>query len=780
MTIKKDCIATARQALNNFSEDELESYIKQVLGRTRELNELGVPFPRKAAIEEINKLQMETLLDDAASAARDINKFDEINFKMNSDVEIRSFLEKTSKNTDYNIETAGKAAIQLLDNQAFGKMNKEHLSTLEDGKIDDAVYSVADGQKHHDPMVTLIGDSLREYVPVRNAKLIQSDAMAPKNLHKDRFMRNMYDQSKISKIPRDIWVATHKSRINIKETFKDSRAVNAQGEIDDAIVNEMIGNTYDNIIEGNGAIFTKSSVARDSDIIERSRHMFYVYKDWKSWGMSNAEYGRGNLFKSWLSDIQTSGQQAGMAEIMGTNPKRMYLKMKHIQVKKEVPGTKSKHKHFMNDELFKNLLGEARGNFDPNMANIGASIRSLSSVARSGVLALLSIGDTANIAGFAQRAGVGYWQPLLNSILHLFDAIPHGESRIELAKMMSSSLRVHSGTVTRFSEITGLGDIVNRLSNKFFHGIGLHALDGGNKLSAMEPIMNAYGRQSSKAFKDLKPQQQSYLNRFNISEHEWEGIRSKTENNRLATDNVNRLSDDEIHELWNTTAKNIPLSMYRSTLYRKVFAMFDTAHEFSVLNGTAFTNMCTTGNFKAGTIAGEAWRAFGQFKAYPVQYFRRVWVGGLQDFDSYQAKSMFALNQALGTIMMAALAESLTSIAKGLTPPDPTKMSASEQARYFRRLLSGGLGVYGSTMNHPANAKEFIGAFFGTPSIKFAYDPLVAAFALADGDLDSAKSAVKDWAKVANPIATFPVASPFVDAFLGNKPYVEPGQHSIF
>jgi hypothetical protein len=32
---------------------------------------------------------------------------------------------------------------------------------------------------------------------------------------------------------------------------------------------------------------------------------------------------------------------------------------------------------------------------------------------------------------------------------------------------------------------------------------------------------------------------------------------------------------------------------------------------------------------------------------------------------------------------------------------------------------------------------------------------------------------------VANPIGTLPIVSPFVDQFLGNKPYVEPGQKSF-
>ncbi len=776
--IRSECIDTARQALNLFTGEELESYIKNVASEARELNKQGIPFARDEAIKKINQSHLEILLDDAASLARTMSKWDEIKGKMDTVKNITpiSFMEKTKNNTDYNIETAANAVEQDFYHQSFGERSKEELSVLDEGKVDDDIFSVADGGKHSDPMIQAFGESLSQYTEHRNARLIQTDAMAPQDLNKDRFFKNTYDQSKLLKIGRENWIPLHKSRIDIKGTFENTRAMSVDGHIDDAIVDEMIGNTFDNIIAGNGTLFTRASVSRDSDIIQRSRHMFYKYKDWKSWGMSNTDYGQGTLLKAWLKDIESSANQAGMAEIMGTNPQQMYLKMKHEQVLKQDNTAWNSIKHQQADGLFKNLLGASRGAFNPTIANIGSSIRAVTSTARLGGIALLSISDAANVAAFAQRAGAGYWKPYVDSIVNLFDRLPNTESRIHLARIMRSSLDVHSGTITRFSDISGIGNTVNKLSNKFFHGIGLHALDRGNKLSAMEPIMKVYGKQSSKGFKSLDMQQQAYLKRFNISDSEWDALRSKTENKLFSTDNVDKLSESEIKDLWNVSNKNIPLSLYRSNLYRKAFAMFDTAQEFSVLNPTAYTNMITTGNFKPGHLGGEIWRAFAQFKSYPLQYFRRVWVGGMQDFDSYQGKLMYALNQSLGTMMLAALAESLIAISKGYTPPDITKMSTGEKIKHSVKLVAGGLGVFNAIFDDPNAAKSF----FFTPSVKFARDPFVAAFALAGGDLKGAKNAVKEWANVANPIGTVPVVSPFVDAFLGNKPYLEPGQHPLF
>jgi len=787
---RSECVDTARMALNLFTGEELEGYIKQVNSRARELQAQGIPFARNAAIKEINKTHLEILLDDSARSARNIGKWDTIKTKMDTiktkkDTYItpRAFLEKTRMNTDYNVETASNAARQLLTTQAFNKMSKEHLDMLEEKTFDDAIFAVADGGTHENKMVMQIGESLRDYIDPRNAMLIKSDAMQPSAMSEERFFRNMYDQSKIRKIGRESWIELHKSRIDVEATFRNTRAMKIDGSLDDAIVNEMIGNTFDNIIQGNGPLFTRAAVARDSQAIERGRHMFYKYKDWKSWGISNNEYGQGSLIEAWHSDIRTSGQQVGLSEILGSAPQSMWLEMRHAQVAKQgAEGNTLKNglEHQTSDALFNNLLGSTKGVMNPKIANISASIRSITSVARLGKIALLSISDTANIAGFAQRAGAGYWSPYVNAIVNMFDKLPSSESRIALSRIMSSSINVHSGTISRFSDLSGMGDTVNKLSNKFFHRMGLHALDRGNKLSAMEPIMKVYGKQSSKAFNALDHQQQAYLKRFNIGEAEWDALRSKTDNRLFSTDNVTNMTESEIRELWKDTDQVVPLSEYGSTLYRKVFAMFDTAQEFSVLNPTGYTNMITTGNFRPGHIGGEIWRMFAQFKAYPAQYFRRVWVGGMQDFDSYQGKMMFALNQCLGTIMLATLSEAVIAVSNGLTPPNPANMSAGERAKYFAKLLGGGLGVFGSILGDKNASKSAAGALFGTPTWKFLYDPLKTAFALTTGDLKGAKNAAREFANVANPISTVPVISKYVDSFLGNKPYVEPGQHTLF
>jgi hypothetical protein len=423
-----------------------------------------------------------------------------------------------------------------LHDKAFGKMTKEDLDTLAVGKIDDAVYAVADGVESHDPMVKQLGHALRDYIDPRNSMLIRSDAMKPAEMSEDRFFRNTYDQSKVNSMGKENWVVMQKSLIDIEKTFKNTRAIDLEGNIDHAIVDEMIGNTFDNIVQGNGALFTRPSVARDKEAIERTRHMFYKFKDWKSWGIANKQYGQGSLLQAWMMDVASSGNDVGMAKIMGSAPERMYLEMRHVQVKKSPNTALNSIQYSQDDALFNNLLGSNKGAFNPTIANIFSSLRSVSSMARLGGVVARSIPDIANIGGSSMRAGVGFWAPYFDAIVHAFDLIP-SESRKIMARDMSHSIMVHSGTASRYVETAGMGNMVNKMSNKFFHGIGLNAWDKGNRLSAMTPIMKGYGRASSKSFDRLNGQQQSYLRRFNIGEHEWDALRSKTEKRFFTTDN---------------------------------------------------------------------------------------------------------------------------------------------------------------------------------------------------------------------------------------------------
>ena len=780
MTKRSECVDTARKALNEFSGEELEEYLNDFESRMNELKDENVAFAREIAMEETNKSLGDTLLENAARADRNLNKFEKIKLLMDKGSENYSFLDKTKTSTDHNIETANNAAEQEGHTVAFGEMEKEQLTMLTEGKVDDQICSVADGGEHHDPKIKAMGKALNKYIEWRNARLIKSDAMTAKEISKDRYFKAYYDHKKMVAMGKENWVALMKQIIDIKGTFKNTRDAIIDGELNMRVIDKKIGNTYDNIIQGNGNLFTKATVAPDMEKVERSRHMFYKYKNWESWQIGNKTFGQGSLFKAWLMDLRTSANQIGMADIMGSAPRMMWNEIRKIQVEKHKEGgIKENIKHQQADALFNNLLGVNKGAADPTLNNITGGVLAITSVARNGLIVLKSFSDLSNIAGINMRAGVGFWGPQINALTNIFNLMPNAAAK-NLARTMSSAINHQMGAIVRNADVTGFGAILNKLSNKFFYTFGLERFEIGNKINAMTPAMERYGKDSSKSFDRLNHQQQSYLKRFNISEAEWDGLRAKTQDKLFSTDNVTNMTDTEIKNLWDKSDKLTPLDGYRTELFRKVFAFFDTLQEFSVLNPTAYSNMLLTGNMQAGTLGGTALRILNQFKSFPIQTMRRIYIGGMQDMDSYQAKLMYATHMAISIIGLTTLGDALISISKGLTPADPTKMSNRERIKYYTKMSVSGLGVFSTIMNDKINAKNVAAAIFGTPSWHLVVDPLITATSLLHGDLNQAKKDAKDFVNYANPFGTFPVISPFIDAMLGNKPYLEPGQHSLF
>lgn len=796
--VSSECLQAASKALNLFSSDELKEYTIQVFKRSREYEELGSQAAIERAVQDVNKSQMDILLNQATIKANNTFKFEKAASLMKKGVNLSSFVHRTKVNKDYNIETSQKAAQSELYRNVFSKMSKEQEAMLVSGKHDEDLLSAMDGVKHSNPEINAIAKILKDYPElIRNPEIVKSNALPAEYINPDRMLRNYHNASLVASggqslitraknrfkvdvdSSKNVWREDIKRELDLEKTFGDTTAANLDGTLNMREVDKIIDGTFDNIVQDRSAIFTRSVVANDREALAKKRRMFYHFKDWRSWGRYNKKYGKGTLHQALMADIQTSGNQVGMARLFGDSPASMWNDLRHLQ-DKERPLTTTQHRYA--DNLFKQVSGLDKTSSSPTIANIGGSLTSWSSMSRLGSLVINSLADISQVGGIAQRFGYGYWKPYVDGIIHAFNLMP-SETRSIVAKSMKMNLDVHMGYTGRFADATDLGQMFSKVSNTFYWSNLTMAWDKGNKLSAMTPIAEGLGRDSSKAFSELHPQTRSQLEKFNIAPHEWDALRAKTSpqnKNLFLTDNVDAMTDKEMRALWEQGDKLTPYSDYRSHLYRKVYAMFDTLAENAVLDPRAFERLVTTANIPPGTPLGMALRMVMQFKSYPIATARRVWYGGMADFDSAQAKFMYALNMSAGNFALGYLSLTLSSLAKGLTPPDPSKMSYNEKVKFYTALLAPGLGTFLKVLDPHNQNNEMAINLLLTPSVRLFTDPLAAGFAVATGNPKGAVRNVKDFAKYANPIGTVPFAEPFFDSMMGKKPYVEPGQKPIF
>ena len=116
-----------------------------------------MPFPREAAIEEINKNHLAAMLDDSARIARNMGNMILLKLKWKMTLKYNHSLKRHAKNTDYNVETAQMPQNKYYMTKSFGAMSKEELEVLTTGEMDDAIYAFADGVENDDPMISNMG-----------------------------------------------------------------------------------------------------------------------------------------------------------------------------------------------------------------------------------------------------------------------------------------------------------------------------------------------------------------------------------------------------------------------------------------------------------------------------------------------------------------------------------------------------------------------------------------------------------------------------------------------
>ncbi len=789
------CLEEAKNALNLFDEQELKEYTIQVFKKAREYEDLGGEASLNRAMQEVNKEHMDVLLSNATIKANNTLKFEKAASLMKKGGNLVSFLHKSGRNYDHNVESVQRTTQNDLYRQVFGKMSKEQETILISGKHEDEIFAAMDGVKSDNPEINAIADIIKDYPElIRNPEIVKSNALPPEYINPDRKLRNYHDPSRVAsagqslitralskeKVNADsaklVWREDIKRELDLDKTFGDTDAANLDGTLNMKEVDRIIDKSFNNIVQEKSAIFTKSVVAKDREAVARSRRMFYHFKDWRAWGRYNKKYGKGTLHQALMSDIHSSSNQIGLAKVLGDSPETIYNDLRHLQEEVRPLPT---YKYREADMLFKQVRGLDKTSWSPTMANIGAADRVLSGMSRLGSLVLNSLGDISQVGGIAQRFGYGFWKPYVDGIVHAFDLIPV-EGRAQLARMLKSNLDVHMGYMGRFVDATNMGEMLSKVSNTFYWANFTNAWDRGLKLSAASNVAKGLGRDAVKGWNALRGQTRSQLEKFSFTEHEWDGLRAKTENKLFTTDNVDALSDKELHGMWEKSDKLIPLSDYRDHLYRKVYGLFDTVTENAVLDPRAYERMITTWNLPPGTYSGEAVRMVMQFKSYPIANFRRVWYGGMKDMDSAQAKFMYALNMASGNFMLGYLGSILGSYAKGLTPPDPAKMSYGEKTSFFAGLLAPGMGTFLRVLDPRNQNSGMLVNTLVTPSVRLITDPLAATFALATGHPKQALKDVQEMARYALPISTIPAAEPFLDSLMGKKPYMQPGQKPLF
>ena len=786
---KEDCIAIGEKALASFSRSELQGYADEVFAKAESYQDVKGQAAIQRALDEINNQQVRDLFGECKTIANNAAKFDVLKSTVEQLGNLRETLTPRGKSQANNVSSAQAAAKGKLFDTVFKDMTAEQQEYLMKKENMMDVASALDGD-HASTMAKDIAKIIEKFTSERDAEMLRSDAISIGEMGLYKYLDHVHDPSLLINggsnfmkramdlvtgnktnigDPRKRWIDYIKPKLDLDTMFPGKRIEKAD---------KILGDMYDNITTNRDQPFVQSTVINDRERIRNRKRMRILFKDWKSFGEYNGEYGHGDLMSSLFADIQGSGNRIGMADIYGDSPLGTYLDLKEVQrdigfagINKISPNT-----WFSNTDLiWTHLTGANQKAVSPGMATFFSNIRSITSMTRLLRLALLSAPDVSHGTAYLGRFQFDQMKSLGYFLTNMFDnkmgnlAFPERQA---IAKKFGLLANSHIGYLARATDASNSGKFVNKLVSNVFKFVRVDAMDKGNKVSVMHLMASGLGDASKTKWSDLHLELKKQLQNHNVTEHEWELLRGKTKKGLFTTDNVDAITDAELRDL----KSDVPMLNRRADLYRKVYSFFDVASQNVTLNPDAFSKAFIYGGTTPGTAFGELTRMFMQFKMYPVNYMDRVWNQGLRNADGMMPKLAFAARLMAMTAPLSYLSMWADYASMGKSMPDPSEMTLAQQERFFISLALPGTGVFLGLMDPRNQNNGLLMSTIKSPSMSFINDSLSSLLALIGGDTEKSMKELKRAAKALVPIDTTPLISPLLREAMGDTPYLQPGQ----
>lgn len=785
--MKHHCYEEALKYLKHFDKDDLSKYVNDVLTKAKSFGNLRSQQAINKAIEEINQEQLQSFFEDALVTQNNSVKFDALAETLKTqNINLRSLIAQRHTNLANNLQAYQKAAQQRLFKALFQTMSNEELSFLQNKDNDISIVRSLDG-KAAPALAQSLAKKINDYMDVRNPELIISNALRLRAVNNDRFIRAIHDEGLVShggrsagnlfknlihrlkdkddllKNSKQRWIKFIKSNLDLEKTFGENLSD----------VNQRLDSIFNNITTGKSEIFTRSVVSNDREAVERKAHLFFYWKDHESFLNYSREYGKGNLFQALIGDLNSSANRIGTAELMGDAPLSTYNDLRKIQQERK-PYSALWYKH--TDLVLKQALQHDQSTVSPTLGALGANIRSLGAIARLSTIVLRSLPDASYIASFAQRWGNSYFKSLAYTLNHTFNSFANEERRF-IAQQFKLLADSHLGYMARFADLSNGTELIHKVTTGFFRANLLESFDKGNRHSLMHVIAKGLYKQRNKSWDGLNNATRFQLQKYGLEEKEWNLLRTKNQSGLFTTANVDEVTDEELKALY---GQRKPLYEMRSDLYRKVYSIFSMAADNAVLMPDAWTKAFMYYGQRPGTVLGEALRMVMQFKGFAINFADKVLIQGYQDARNTQMRLRWGLSLVAGTLPLSYLANYFDNLAHGKSMPLFSAMNRQEKMDYLIDLVQPNLGIFMQVFDPKQQDKHLLQNLFSSPSVNFLSS--VAALGSSAVTLNPKQAAknMKNMAKNIAPIDTMPVIGPYLNQLLGDKSYLEPGQHLYY
>lgn len=452
----------------------------------------------------------------------------------------------------------------------------------------------------------------------------------------------------------------------------------------------------------------------------QSRKLFF--KDGDSLFSYNELYGTKDLSEYIQNRITSTARSAALMETFGTNPRATFERLTKDATTAE--------RNWLNS-IWSELDGSTSIPGQSTMAVAGNVARVSQNLSKLGKAMIASIPDIAmRSANLFATNGMGMGQALNRTFFDGLKNIPEA-NRNQIARMTGVGIDAMMGKVyDRFSSYDAIPGKAAKANDWMMRLSGLKWWTDANRAGHAQTISWWLGANAQKDFAKL-PQGKN-LTRYGIGVPEWELLRNSVE----AFKGDHYISVDAVDKLRITTVKDVLKKLGIEANHKQALAFQRSTRDKLA---TYFSQEVKTAMNEAGPyerafflrgtqqdeVLGQAARFIQQFKTYPLTVLTKsvddVMLGDGSTSWSQAVKSGTANFQglaymAVGTTIMAYIAESFRAIADNKTPPDISKPETWE----LMVEKSGMMGLYGDFLMGEYDAR------FGRNALEATAGPVAA------------------------------------------------------
>lgn len=413
----------------------------------------------------------------------------------------------------------------------------------------------------------------------------------------------------------------------------------------------------------------------------RQDRRFLSFRDGDAWLAYHDKYGGGDLFANLTGHLQGMAHEVALLERFGPNPESTFRHVRDLALRNGSlkPGSM---KDRLLQSVWNTLNGHAGATVSPGFAETMTAARNFLASTRLASAALSSVTDVA----FVRQALAWNGLPVtryMNELVKQLAELPAGErQRLAVRMGLGAEAWLTRGlAANRFAEVTGAG-VTAKLADFTMRASGMSRWTDAELKAVGMTIMGELGERAGTAHADLHPDLRKLMERFGIDAPAWDEMRAHG-----------------IHE----PAPGVPYLNLEQLMGAEALAperrlalsraLLDMTYEFSHLavpHPGVLERAITSAGLPRGTISGEVWRSFAQFKTFPLTIVMNHMRQGFY-LAGAENKAKYLSTLVIGTTLMGALALQLKELSKGRDPRDTTK--GDFWASAF--LQGGGAGIYG-------------------------------------------------------------------------------------